>query len=114
MPNQAELRALAELFLDKATETVIISVFVILAGLFLKQLATSIFLYVKARFSELGVGAMIILNKEIYSIDRLYFSFVELRNLQQSGVVLRIPLARWDSMDKMIKYQKVKFEEPVT
>lgn len=104
--NTKELQEIIELVLNRAAYFLAVSVLTIFVGLAIKNFVSSLLCYLKARMDDVGVGTIVEIGSCSWRLQKIKFSYVQLVKLdeERSGIVKRIPLAKWEKMDKTMYY----------
>ena len=102
--NNDAIRDAIQQFVEEFLNAGFIAICVIIAGLWIKSISSTIFMYLRARFSDIGVGLIVELHKEKFRVDEIRFTYIILRSVERRGVVLRYPVAKWDDALKYIHF----------
>jgi len=113
--NPNDIQKIIEHFINQTLYVLLAGVASLTVIMVLKQFSTAFVNWRLAKNSEIGIGAMFLIDGDIWVLDRLSFSRAELRcltkkaigdfkNLSHCGMVMQIPLGVWNKRPLTILY----------
>ena len=102
------LKELVHLIVNQVFSTLTVLFIMALVFYALQLFVLSILSYFNARFSDVGCGTILEVDKERYRVNDISFNNVKLGSLDRPGIHLRIPLKKWNETQLMICYDLAK------